>query len=86
MRRHGAPLTEPGTFFAGQCCADCIISMSGIDLRQAHGEFVSEPVSSLQCAAISSSLRPVVLGPKMPMIRKTRTIADAINTNTPVTP
>jgi hypothetical protein len=27
----------PGTFFAGQCWADYIISMSGFDLRQAQG-------------------------------------------------
>jgi hypothetical protein len=37
MHRYRAPLSEPGTLFAGQCWADCIISMSGFDLRQAQG-------------------------------------------------
>jgi hypothetical protein len=31
-----AQSNEPGTFFTGQCWADYIITMSGIDLRQAH--------------------------------------------------
>jgi hypothetical protein len=32
-----APLSGPGTFFAGQCWADYTISMSGFELRQAQG-------------------------------------------------
>jgi hypothetical protein len=34
MHRHRAALSGPGTFFAGQCWADYIISMAGFDLRQ----------------------------------------------------
>jgi hypothetical protein len=36
MHRHRAPFSGPGTLFASQCWADCIISMSGFDLRQAQ--------------------------------------------------
>ena len=33
MHRHRAPLSGPAPFFAGRCWADCIIGISGFDLR-----------------------------------------------------
>jgi hypothetical protein len=35
-RRYRALSNQPGTFFAGQCWADYIITITEIDLRQTH--------------------------------------------------
>ena len=43
MRRHSALLSELGTFFAVRSWADCIINMSGFDLRQAQGKYLILP-------------------------------------------
>jgi hypothetical protein len=36
MRPYRVPLRGQGVFFAAQSSADCITSMAGFDLRQAH--------------------------------------------------